>query len=103
MPPLDLGPIVDRLWLRYRDQLWQHVRPFLVNVITEVMADPHAWSGSAERELSPEDHELAAAWACRHQRKQKQAKTTKANPTKAHARRERSGMRSTAEAQTKEA
>ena len=74
MPPLDLGPIVDRLWLRYRDYLWQHVRPFLVNVITEVMADPHAWSGSADRELSAEDQELAAAWACRHQRKQKQAK-----------------------------
>ncbi len=74
MQPLDLGPLVDRLWLRYRDHLWQHVRPFLVNVITEVMADPHAWSGSADRELSAEDHELAAAWACRHQRKQKQAK-----------------------------
>ena len=74
MPQLDLGPIADRLWLRYRDHLWQHVRPFLVNVITEVMADPQAWSGCADGELSPEDHDLVAAWARRHQRKQKQAK-----------------------------
>ena len=74
MPQLDLGSILDGLWLRYRDHLWQIVRPFLVNVITEVMADPHAWSGSDDRELSAEDHELAATWACRHQRKQKQAK-----------------------------
>ena len=26
MPQRDLAPLVDRLWLRYRDDLWQHAR-----------------------------------------------------------------------------
>jgi hypothetical protein len=70
MQQRDLGSILDGLWLRYRDSIWQYFRPFLINVFKEVLRDPHAWSGTADREPTAEDHELAAAWVSRHTQKQ---------------------------------